>query len=130
MMKTHSVSSNSFGSKCLIQGCVPELKMIAVNIHKNNTDTILFHPSAIIYPEQKYADVIIANDKDTKTVNEFLNTHKAWSSQFGEFGTSQRAENIIKYLWSNDTVSTYKASDVLTAIENNKFNYNTLNIEA
>ena len=129
-MKTHSVSNPSFSSKCLIQGGVTELKMISINIHKNNTDTILFHPSAIIYPEQKYADVIIANDKDAKTVNEFLNTNKAWSSQFGKFGTSKRAENIIKYLWSNDTVSTYKASDVLTAIENNKFNYSTLNIEA
>ena len=129
-MKTHPVSNNSFRSKCLIQGGVKELKMISVNIHKNNTDTILFHPSAIIYPGQRYADLVIANDKDAITVSEFLNTNKVWSQQFGKFGTSQRSENIIKYLWNDDAVSIYKASDVLTAIENNQFNYNTLNIEA
>lgn len=129
-MKTDSVSSNPFRSKCLIQGGVKELKMISVSMNKNNKDTILFHPSAIIYPGQRYADLLIANDKDAQTVNEFLNTNNVWSQQFGKFGTSQRAENIMKYLWNNDAVSTYKASDVLTAIENNQFNYNTLNIEA
>lgn len=128
-MKTHSVSSNSFRSKCLIQGDVTMLKKIAADIHKNNTDAILFHPSAIIYSKQNYADVIVANNKDTQKVKKFLDTN-AWSSQFGEFGTNQRAKNIIEYLWGNDTVSTYRASDVLTAIENNHFNYNTLNIEA
>lgn len=129
-MQISSINNTTFTNKCLIQGSVADLKTISAKIYQNETNAVMFHPSGVVHPRQKYADVIIANDKDVKRVNKFLAGDKVWSEEYGKFGTEERAGNIIKHLWKGDEVKPLKSKDVLTAMNEGKFNYKTLDIEA
>ena len=119
-MKINSINNNGFTSKCRIQGRVEDLKAISANIYQNNSKTVMFHPSAIVHPKQKYTDVIIANEKDIEKVDKFL--------RFGEFGTKERGENIFRHIWGKEEIKTFDSKNILQAINNNKFDYRTLDI--
>lgn len=127
-MKINSINNNGFTSKCRIQGSVEDLKAISANIYQNNSKTVMFHPSAIVHPKQKYADVIIANEKDVEKVDKFLEGDLPFDKRFGEFGTKERGENIFRHIWGKEEIKTFDSKNVLQAINNNKFDYSTLDI--
>lgn len=127
-MRISSINDNTFKSKCLVQGSVSNLKEIAANVSKNSKDAVVFHPSGVVYSRQPYADIVIANGSDVQIVNNFLKSDKVFSKEYGEFGTPERAKNIYKSLWKEDAKSE-KAETILNAMNNNRFNYQTLDIQ-